>query len=63
MYLFKGKVFNILSSYVKIDGHPLRLPNDLVLTSEGNIYFTDSDYKWGTSQIMNMMMENRPNGR
>src|SRR5438309_2621391 len=45
------------------DGVPFRCPNDLDVTEDGTIYFTDSSYKFPLTELKADILEHQPNGR
>jgi sugar lactone lactonase YvrE len=44
-------------------GVPFKFTNDLDISNNGIIYFTDSSYKFGVHESYDEIMEHRPNGR
>jgi len=48
---------------VEVDGSPIIFANDLVIASDGTIYFSDSSVKFTNPETAADMFEHRPNGR
>uniref|UniRef100_T1IQL5 polyribonucleotide nucleotidyltransferase n=1 Tax=Strigamia maritima TaxID=126957 RepID=T1IQL5_STRMM len=46
-----------------LSGRPSGLIDDVEVTTEGDIYFTDASYKWGVGQMHLDFAESAPNGR
>lgn len=47
----------------QVDGLPIRFADDLVIASDGKIYFTEASTKFGYDEVMADFFEHRPNGR
>ncbi|MDV6236729.1 SMP-30/gluconolactonase/LRE family protein [Leptospira ellisii] len=56
----KGEI-KILST--EAEGVPFRFTNDLDLSKEGIVYFSDASFKYGSGEYLYDLMEARPNGR
>lgn len=42
---------------------PIKFANDLVVLTNGSVFFTDSSYKFSRSELMFDIFEGRPNGK
>lgn len=59
----KGFITPLVPTGIDIEGHPLKLPNDLVLDAEGNVYFTESSTRWPLNKIIFSLLEHDSSGR
>ncbi len=54
---------NITMLTKEIDGTPINLANDLVISSDGTVYFSDSSKKFANTESFADTFEHLPNGR
>lgn len=54
---------NITTLTNEVDGSPINFADDLVIASDGKIYFSDASVKFPYSEYMADLFEHRPNGR
>jgi len=47
----------------QVDGVPINFADDLVIASDGKIYFSDASVKFPYSEYLSDLFEHRPNGR
>ncbi len=45
------------------DGLPFGTTNDVDVTADGRVWFTDADHHWSLGQLKQALLEGRPNGR
>lgn len=53
----------LISAKEGMNGHPFGFTNDLVVTSENVVYFTDSSWKWNRRDNRYAIMESTGQGR
>ena len=58
-----GEIKTLISAKEGMDGHPFGFTNDLVVTSENVVYFTDSSWKWTRRDNRYAVMESTGQGR
>lgn len=45
------------------DGIPFGFTDDVDVTADGRVWFTDADHAWGPTRLKEAVLEGRPNGR
>jgi len=58
-----GEIKTLVSAKVGMDGHPFGFTNDLVVSSENVVYFTDSSWKWNRRDNRYAVIEGTGQGR
>lgn len=58
-----GKYEQLFPASMKVDGKASKFLNDIVISSSGDIFLTDSSWKWDRRHNRLMVFENRPYGR
>ena len=58
-----GEIKTLVSAKVGMDGHPFGFTNDLVVSSENMVYFTDSSWKWNRRDNRYAVIEGTGQGR
>ncbi|MDX1958100.1 MAG: SMP-30/gluconolactonase/LRE family protein [Leptospiraceae bacterium] len=58
----KGKT-EVLSTVSSSDSIPFKFTDDLDITMDGDIYFTDASYKFGVDEYLFDLLEGKPYGR
>ncbi len=56
----QGRVEVLVNSF---DGQPLRFTNNIAVSSDGTVYFSDSSTRFGFDEFKLDLLEHRPNGR
>ncbi|GAB6026396.1 hypothetical protein CHUAL_012599 [Chamberlinius hualienensis] len=58
-----GQYVQLFDSSVPVDGKRALIPNDFDVSSNGDVYFTDSSTKWVLKDALYEFLETAPNGR